>query len=235
MIEQPKSTIGSRLSTCFVHNGCSLGTFSHMRRRIVPLAEGVVADIGFGSGLNIPFYDTLRVTRVVGIEPDPSMIALAKRAVESSSVSVEICAGRAEDMPIPTASIDTAVVTYALCTIPDPNSALDEIRRILKPGGRLLFVEHGMSDRRFCRQAQNAINSAWGFVAGGCNLNREPITLLRTMGWSLDDILVTRFPLHLWHLGAHVAGTARASVHPVAKATRQTKTRRTLAGINNEN
>jgi SAM-dependent methyltransferase len=104
--------------------------------------------------------------------------------------------------------VDTAVVTYALCTIPDPRSALREIRRTLKPSGRLLFIEHERSAEPWRSRWQDRLNGAWSRIAGGCHLNRDPLLLIEDAGFVVGARLQERFPLHLWPLGAQSGGEA---------------------------
>ena len=113
----------SHIMPYFVHGGCSMPTFARMRERIIPKAHGVVAEIGFGSGLNLPYYDPAKVSRLIGIEPDPSMLGIARKRLAEFRTPIELIEGRAEALPLPDGSVDTAVVTYALCTIPDPERA----------------------------------------------------------------------------------------------------------------
>src|SRR5262245_8475112 len=129
-----------------VHVGCRMDAFSRMRRHIVPKAGGVVVEVGFGSGHNLVHYDPARLSRLIGIDPDRTMLALAQSRRRDFTRSVELIAASAEDMPLADGSADTVVVTYALCTIPNVGKALAEIRRILKPDGRLLFAEHSLAD-----------------------------------------------------------------------------------------
>ena len=141
-----RSWYGRRIAPYVVHTGCSSDVFSRMRQRIVPMAEGVVVEVGFGSGLNLPYYDAGKVERLIGVDPDSTMLALAKRQHLATEVDVECLQASGESMPLADGFADTVVVAYAFCTIPDPASALTEIRRILKPGGRLIFLEHGQAD-----------------------------------------------------------------------------------------
>jgi ubiquinone/menaquinone biosynthesis C-methylase UbiE len=157
-----------------VHRGCSMGPFTRMRQRVIHEAEGTVVEVGFGSGLNLPHYDPGRVTKLVGIDPDPSMLTIARREVARSAVRADCLEAGGESIPLESGYADTVVVSYALCTIPHPLAALAEIRRILKLGGRLLFLEHGRSERWHGR-LQDRLNRPWRFIAGGCNLNaRRP-------------------------------------------------------------
>lgn len=190
-----------------VHGGCSMRTFTRMRQRVIHAAEGTVVEVGFGSGLNLPHYDPGKVKKLVGIEPDPSMLAIARREMARATVRAECLQASGENIPLETGYADTAVVSYALCTIPNPSAALGEIRRILKPGGRLLFLEHGRSERWHGR-LQDRLNRPWGFIAGGCNLNRAPTELIERAGFALLESNRERFANLLWLLGNHYSGVA---------------------------
>jgi ubiquinone/menaquinone biosynthesis C-methylase UbiE len=157
----------TRVMPYFIHGGCSMRTFARMRERIVPRADGVVAEVGFGSGLNLPYYDPAKVSRLIGIDPDPVMLGIARKRLADVRLQIELIERRAEELPLPDASVDTAVVAYALCTIPDPASGLREIRRVLKPGGRLLFIEHERSAEPSCSRWQDRLNGVWRRIAGG--------------------------------------------------------------------
>jgi ubiquinone/menaquinone biosynthesis C-methylase UbiE len=192
----------------FVHGGCSIPTFARMRERVIPKACGVVAEIGFGSGLNLPYYDPAKVVRLIGIDPDPVMLGIARKRLADVRLQIEAIEGRAEELPLPDASVDTAVVSYALCTIPDPEGALREVRRILKPAGRLLFIEHERSAEPWRSRWQDRLNSVWGRIAGGCHLNRNPLQLIEDAGFVIRARQQERFPLHLWQLGTQSGGEA---------------------------
>jgi ubiquinone/menaquinone biosynthesis C-methylase UbiE len=198
----------SRVMPYFIHGGCSMPSFARMRERVIPKACGVVAEIGFGSGLNLPYYSSAKVSRLIGIDPDPTMLGIARKGLADVGLQIELIEGRAEALPLPDGSVDTAVVTYALCTIPDPRSALREIRRILKPGGRLLFIEHERSAEPWRSRWQDRLNGAWGRIAGGCHLNRNPLRLIEDAGFVVGARQQARFPLHLWQLGTQSGGEA---------------------------
>ena len=198
----------SRIMPYFVHGGCSMAAFARMRERIIPKAHGVVAEIGFGSGLNLPYYVPAAVGRLIGIDPDPSMLGIARKRLAGFEMPIELIEGRAEALPLEDGSVDTAVVTYALCTIPDPASGLREIRRVLKTDGRLLFIEHERSAGPWCGRWQDRLNGAWGRIAGGCHLNRSPLQLIEEAGFVIRVQQQERFPLHLWQLGTQSAGEA---------------------------
>ena len=208
MCSRPATFYQSRIMPYFVHGGCSMPTFARMRERIIPKARGMVVEIGFGSGLNLPYYDPANVSHLVGIDPDSSMLGIARKRLDKYRMPIELIEGRAEALPLPDASVDTAVVTYALCTIPDPGRALCEIRRILKPGGRLLFIEHERSTEAWRSRWQDRLNRPWGRLAGGCHLNRAPQRLIEEAGFIIGALEQQRFPLHLWQLGTQSGGEA---------------------------
>jgi ubiquinone/menaquinone biosynthesis C-methylase UbiE len=199
----------SRVMPYFIHGGCSMRTFARMRERIIPRARGIVAEVGFGSGLNLPYYDSAEVNRLIGIDPDPVMLGIARKRLADFRMSVELIEGFAEELPLPNESVDTAVVTYALCTIPDPAGALREIRRILKLGGRLLFIEHQRSAEPWRSRWQERLNSVWGRIASGCHLTRNPLRLIEDAGFVIGAREYAHFPIHLWYLGKQSGGEAK--------------------------
>lgn len=180
-----------------------------MRRRIVPRARGVVVEVGFGSGLNLPYYDARLVDLLIGIEPDEAMIKLAQAELDKVAFPAEVRQGFGEKLPLKDAMADTVVVTYAFCTIPEPAKALDEIRRVLKPNGRLLFCEHAGTDG-WRGSLQRGLNGAWRALAGGCSITRDPVPTIEAAGFKIVDVLVERFPLSLILLGTHCSGEAYA-------------------------
>jgi ubiquinone/menaquinone biosynthesis C-methylase UbiE len=165
---------------------CSSSPNQKQRQKIVPLAEGRVLEIGFGSGLNVPFYDTSKVERIWGLEPSAGMRAKAKPLVDASSLEIEFIDLPGEEIPLDTNSADTVLVTYTLCTIPDAIAALEGMRRVLKPGGRLLYCEHGQAPDESVRRWQNRINPSWRKVAGGCNMNRDIPAVLEAGGFKVQ-------------------------------------------------
>lgn len=191
-----------------VHSGCSMAAFSLMRARIIPQARGVVAEVGFGSGLNMPFYDVRNVERIIGVDPDTAMLDIARKRIEVHPLRLELVQAKAEEMPLAEASIDTIVITYALCTIPDPKAALAEVRRVLKPDGRLLFIEHERFEGSWRGRWQDRLDGVWGRIAGGCHLTRSPVRLIEEAGFAIAARQQERFPLHLWQLGTQSAGVA---------------------------
>jgi ubiquinone/menaquinone biosynthesis C-methylase UbiE len=164
---------------------CSTKPSRKQREKVVPLAEGDVLEIGFGSGLNLPFYDRSRVRKIWGLEPSEGMRRKARPLVESFDLDVEFIDLPGERIPLESQSIDTVVVTYSLCTIPDVLTALQGMRRVLKPKGKLLYCEHGLAPDRSIQRWQQRLNPAWRRLAGGCNMNRNIPDLIRRGGFQL--------------------------------------------------
>ncbi len=164
-------TIVPRLVTC----ACGTKPILKQREKVVPEARGQVLEIGMGAGHNLPYYRTDRVERVVGIDPCSTSWALAQPRAKTLGVPLEFIEGSAESMRLPDESFDTVLMTYSLCTIPDAQAALYEIRRVLKPDGRLVFCEHGEAPDAAVARWQQRVNPLWRRLLGGCNLNR-PIT-----------------------------------------------------------
>jgi ubiquinone/menaquinone biosynthesis C-methylase UbiE len=179
-----------------------------MRQRLVPMAEGIVVEVGFGSGLNVPYYDAAKVERLIGVDPDSTMLALARRCDQPQPFEVECLQADGQSIPLAEQFADTVVVAYTFCTIPQPAVALGEIRRILKPGGRLIFLEHGQADTTWRKEMQHRFNRFWGVLAAGCNLNRNPFQLVANARFDLRDAWQEKFPRAFWLLGSHYAGVA---------------------------
>ena len=157
------------------------------RGKVVPGAEGRVLEIGIGSGLNLPFYRGA-VSAVVGLDPSPELLAMAARRADKVSFVTELVNAPAEDMPFESASFDTVLTTWTLCSIGEPLVALSEMRRVLKPAGRLIFVEHGLARSPAVVAWQNRINPLWRRVSGGCNLNREIDRLIEDGGFAIAEL-----------------------------------------------
>lgn len=163
------------------------------RRAVVAAARGRVLEIGVGSGLNFPFYGK-QVEMVFGIDPSARLLAIARRRAEASGVPADFLLGSATAIPLADDSVDTVVMTWTLCSIPDPLAALREMRRVLKPGGSLCFVEHGLSPDPGVERWQHRITPAWRRIAGGCHLDRKIDELIRLAGFELADLHVEYAP-----------------------------------------
>ena len=171
-----------------IHWVCSQKDFSRQREKIVPLASGRVLEVGMGSGLNLPFYDASNIDRVWGLEPDEALLELAGERAGKAAFDVSFIHRSGEEIPLENRSMDTVLVTYTLCTIPDVGKALGEMRRVLKPGGRLLFCEHGRAPDGKVAAWQDRITPAWKKVSGGCRLNRPIPALIREGGFKIDRL-----------------------------------------------
>jgi ubiquinone/menaquinone biosynthesis C-methylase UbiE len=157
------------------------------RERIGKAASGRVLDVGIGSGLNLPFYGE-QAKRVLGVDPSPELLHFAEERARKASVPVELLRGSGEALPIEDKSIDTVVVTFTLCTVCNATAALAEMRRVLRPGGRLLFAEHGRAPEAGVARWQDRLTPVWARVAGGCHLNRKPDDLIRSAGFEIDGL-----------------------------------------------
>jgi len=177
-----------RILPHLVDRACSMGQVRHLRSQIVPHAHGRVLEIGMGSGLNLEFYNRDQVDMVYGLEPSEGMRRKAIPNIDRSPVSVEWLSLPGEQIPLPDESIDTVLLTFTLCTIPDWRKALEQMKRVLKPGGDLLFLEHGEAPHEATRKWQHRITPAWKRVAGGCHLNRHIADLITHAGFEIQEL-----------------------------------------------
>jgi ubiquinone/menaquinone biosynthesis C-methylase UbiE len=158
------------------------------REKVVPLATGTVLEIGIGTGLNLPFYKPDQVEKVIGLDPSEKSWELAGERASALDFDVEFIGLPGEQIPLDDNSVDTVMVTYSLCTIPDPVTALVGMARVLRPGGKLIFCEHGVApDDNICKW-QKRINPFWMKIAGGCHLNRDIPALVAAGGFAIDNI-----------------------------------------------
>lgn len=166
---------------------CGIRPVRHQRQKVVPLAAGRVLEIGIGTGLNLEHYDKAHVKAVVGLDPGLEMHRLARKRARKSGIPVELVGLSAERIPFDDGTFDTVLVTYSLCTIPDPVAALKEMRRVLKPGGKLIYCEHGLAPEPSVQAWQHRLTPLWSRLAGGCHLDRDIPRLLHDSGFkSLD-------------------------------------------------
>ena len=157
------------------------------RAKLIPHATGAVLEVGAGSGLNIPFYG-FGVKKLYALDPSVEFWKMAQKRVTGATFPIEFLATSAEEIPLEDMAVDTVVTTWTLCTIPDAAKALTEMRRVLKPRGTLLFIEHGWSPDPRVRAWQNLLNPLWRRVAGGCNLNRKIDELVAEAGFHVTRI-----------------------------------------------
>ena len=164
------------------------------RQKIVPLAYGNVLEVGIGTGLNFAYYDTVKVDRLFALDPSEEMWALAKEQLNTSQINTEFTKGYAEEIPLDSNSIDSIVITYTMCTIPDVEASLSEMRRVLKTHGELIFCEHGIAPDKSVRRWQNLLNPIWKTVGGGCNLNRNIPKMLVEGGFNINNLETMYIP-----------------------------------------
>lgn len=167
---------------------CSVRPVWRQRQKVVPLAQGCVLEIGIGTGLNLEHYDKAKIERIVGLDPGLEMHPQACKRSQRAGLAVELIGLSAERIPYEDHSFDTVVVTYALCTIADPAAALREMRRVLRPGGKLIFCEHGLAPDPSVRRWQGWLTPLWAKIAGGCHLDRDIPRLLSEAGFRSEDM-----------------------------------------------
>ena len=175
------------------------------RRRLLAGARGAVLEIGGGTGANLAYYRD--VDRVTIAEPDPFMRNRIGPKLEDAPVPVEVSAAGAEELPFPDGSFDTVVSTLVLCTVPDQESALDEVRRVLRPGGRLLFIEHVRAAGSAARW-QDRLEPLWRRLLGGCHPNRDTVAAIEEAGFEIETFESFYPPDPLSSLTPHVQGSA---------------------------
>lgn len=173
---------------------CGLKPHMRQRAKVVPFAAGRVLEIGIGSGLNLPFYEAGKVAHLWGLDPSPDIWALASDQVRAARFPVEYLQAGAESIPLDAASVDTIVMTYTLCSIPDVAAATAEMRRVLRPGGRVLFAEHGLAPDPRVRKWQDRVTPLWKKIGGGCHLNRDIPGVLRDGGFRITALETMYLP-----------------------------------------
>lgn len=172
----------------FIRCACGTKPIMKQREKVVPQAHGTVLEIGIGSGLNLPYYDASKVDRLIGLDPSEASWALAAEKAAGLDFDVEFIGLPGEQIPLDENSVDSIVVTYSLCTIPDPIAALQGMARVLRPGGEMVFCEHGKAPDANVAKWQDRVNPAWRVIGGGCNLNREIPNLLAAGGFAVSKL-----------------------------------------------
>ena len=174
---------------CLISAACSSKPIMKQREKVVPHARGRILELGCGSGTNFGLYDRTRMDRLFALEPARGMLKRARKTAADLQMSdeIEFLETGAENVPLEDNSIDTAVITFVLCTIPDWRAALSEVRRVLKPGGKIVFTEHGLAPDAPVARWQRRVEPLWKPLAGGCHLTRDIPQLFRESGFQLEN------------------------------------------------
>ncbi len=167
---------------------CSTKPIKYQRNKIVPHAKGEVLEIGIGSGLNLPYYNKSLVKKVYGLDPSEELNEIALKNASDINLDIDFIISGAEEIKLPAKSIDTVLITYTLCTIPEFKVALKEIKRVLKDDGIMLFCEHGLAPDKNISKWQNRINPLWGKLFGGCNINRNIPHIIQESGLNIKKL-----------------------------------------------
>lgn len=173
---------------------CSTKPIMKQREKVVPGAEGRVLELGCGTGTNFEYYDTSKLEKLYALEPSEAMLKRARDHEKASDLPIEFLCEGAEKTSLESKSIDTAVITFVLCTIPDWQSALKEVKRVLKPGGKVVFAEHGLSPDEGVAKWQHRLEPLWKAMAGGCHLTRPTDKMLEEGGFKLDECQTMYLP-----------------------------------------
>lgn len=177
-----------RILPPMIRLACGNKAIARQRQMVVPEAEGRVLEVGMGPGLNIPFYDPDKVEMVWGLEPNTGMRKQAQQNLDAAAFPVEWLDLPGEQIPLEDNSADTVLLTYTLCTIPDWRVAMEGMRRVLKPGGKLIFCEHGRAPDPGVRRWQDRLNGPWRKMAGGCNINRPIAECIASTGFRIGKL-----------------------------------------------
>jgi len=171
-----------------IEKACRSSAIFEERKRWVPQAKGEVLEIGAGSGLNFAFYDAAKVTRVVGVEPSAPLLDKARARAASCPFPVDLVALAGERLPFDDGCFDSVVTTYTLCSVASPGAVLSEMRRVLRPGGKLVFIEHGAAPDAAVRAWQQRITPVWRHFAGNCHLDRDVRAELDRAHYELEEV-----------------------------------------------
>ncbi|WP_420559176.1 class I SAM-dependent methyltransferase [Tepidicaulis sp.] len=193
-----------------INVACGTKPISYQRRKVVPQAEGRILEIGIGTGLNLEYYDPSKVEKLIGLDPSEESWRIAGDRAKDLPFDVEFIGLPGEEIPLDANSVDTVLVTFSLCTIPEPEKALEGMRRVLRPGGKMIFCEHGAAPDAGVRKWQDRVNPVWKAVCGGCNLNREIPSIIESSGFKIGKLETMYLPSTPKIAGFNYWGAAEA-------------------------
>lgn len=171
-----------------IHWTCGQNPTMRQRQKVIPLAYGKVLEVGIGTGLNLGYYNSSNIDHLMGLDPSKENWKMNKVNGESLGLDLSFVQAYAENIPADNDQFDSAVITYTLCSIEDPVVSLDEIRRVLKPSGQLIFCEHGVAPDKKVEKWQHRLNPYWKIISGGCNLNRNIPEILDQAGFKIRKL-----------------------------------------------
>jgi len=190
---------------------CSQGQIMKVRSKVVPNATGDVLELGCGGGINMEFYNPARVTSFTGLDPSPELLAMSRAAAQARGMDADIQGGVGEAMPFESGRFDTVVTTFTLCSVADQAGVLAEIRRVLKPGGTALFLEHGAAPDAEVAKWQRRIEPIWKRIGGNCHLTRPISGAYEAAGFAVDRQAAAYIPKTPRPFGWVEYGAARAA------------------------
>ena len=188
---------------------CNSKPIDYQRKKVIPDATGKVLEIGIGPGSNLKHYDNTKVTSILGIDPSKELNQIAKKRAEKNNLNIEFLIESASNLSVESKSIDTVVSTYALCSIPEPEKTLQEIKRVLKDDGIFIFSEHGLSPDKSVSFVQNITDSFYPKIAGGCHTNRHIENLIYDNGFEFIELNNIYLPGTQKFLGYNYWGKAK--------------------------
>ncbi|QTD55007.1 class I SAM-dependent methyltransferase [Parasphingorhabdus cellanae] len=166
---------------------CSQPAVMKDRSEIVPKAQGEILELGCGGGINLQFYNRAKVDKLTGLDPSAELLDYTRSEAKALGLEMDILDGIGEAMPFADDSFDTVLTTFTLCSVQDGKQVLNEMRRVLKPGGKILFLEHGRAPDKGPEKWQQRIEPMWKHIAGGCHLHRPVSKLFEAEGFALNQ------------------------------------------------
>ncbi|MEE2756952.1 MAG: class I SAM-dependent methyltransferase [Myxococcota bacterium] len=187
---------------------CGCKPIRYQRKKVVPMAEGTVLEIGLGDGANLPFYEPAKVEKIYGLEPAQAMRDMAQKRRPETALDLEMVDGLAESIPLADESVDTVLCTYTLCSIQERQKALHEMRRVLRPGGRFIYCEHSLAPDPAVARWQRRLDPYWSTLAGGCSMSQPIVKLIDSAGFKIESLSEMYLPKTPKILGYNVWGSA---------------------------